>query len=436
MTVTAQQKQKNRARARGEQRETKSAPRARAQQNKTQSPNARTRGEQRGTKNASRTRAQKNKPQSLNARALGQQNSARVRVALGARGYDIELGAGILDGLGPALARRFDAPRVALISTPPVARRYAARVMRSLGAANLKAKRFETPDGERHKNLRAASRLYEALLQAGADRATLVVALGGGVVGDLAGFVAATLLRGLRVVQVPTTLLAMVDSSIGGKTGVNLARGKNLVGAFHQPSLVWADVETLRTLPPRQVRAGLAEVVKHAAIRDARLFARLERDCERLLALDARALLPVLTRNCRIKADIVRRDEREAGPRRLLNFGHTLGHAVETLARYRGVLHGEAVAIGMAYAAAHSARLGFCARADAARLCALLTRIGLPLALPPHSRAEYLRALAVDKKKARGGLHFIALRSIGRASVELLTPSKILPPSALRRRRG
>ncbi len=355
----------------------------------------------------------------------------RIRVALGARSYPIELGFDTLDELGAALVKQLAAPavtRAVLITTPPVARHYAARVARSLKQAGVFVKRITVPDGERSKSLGEAGRLYDRLLAAGADRDTVVVALGGGVVGDLAGFVASTFLRGLRVVQVPTTLLAMADSSIGGKTGVNLKRGKNLVGAFHQPRLVWMDVATLRTLPARHYRAGLAEVVKHAAIRDAKLFRRLERNCAALLARDPGVLLPVLERSCRIKAEIISDDERESGLRRHLNFGHTLGHAVETLAAYRGVLHGEAVAIGMAFAARRSEQLGLCPAADRERLEALLLQMGLPTALPRHPRRSYLRALKADKKMQRARLHFVALCGIGRAVTVPLSPAKLLPP--------
>jgi 3-dehydroquinate synthase len=291
-------------------------------------------------------------------------------------------------------------------------------------------KRFDVPDGERSKSLAQAGKLYDALLAAGADRGSAIVALGGGVVGDLAGFVAATLLRGVAVVQVPTSLLAMVDSSVGGKTGVNVPRGKNLVGAFHQPRLVWIDAATLRTLPPRQLRAGLAEVVKHAAIRDAGLFAALEAEGEGLLAAAPERFVPLLARNCAIKAAVVAADERETGLRMLLNFGHTLGHAVEALARYRGVLHGEAVAIGMAFAARRSEALGLAEPGTAARLVALLERLGLPTELPAHPRRAYLAALSVDKKKRDARIRFVVLRAIGRAETVPLLPREILEPEA------
>jgi shikimate kinase/3-dehydroquinate synthase len=362
---------------------------------------------------------------------LGAPARRRVEVALGERSYGIEIGAGTLGELGAALKRAVAPTRVFVITTAPVGRRWAGRVLRSLRDAGLRARRFDVPDGERSKSLAQAGRLYDALLAAGADRGSAILALGGGVVGDLAGFVAATLLRGLPVVQVPTSLLAMVDSSVGGKTGVNVARGKNLVGAFHQPRLVWIDAAALATLPPRQLRAGLAEVVKHAAIRDAALFAMLEAEGERLLeGFAAERWVPILERNCRIKAELVAQDERESGPRMLLNFGHTLGHAVETLARYRGVLHGEAVAMGMAFAARRSEALGLAEPGSAERLVGLLARLGLPTALPKHPRRAYLAALAVDKKKRDARIHFVALRAIGRAETVALLPREILPPEA------
>ena len=352
----------------------------------------------------------------------------RVEVPLGERSYTIEIGLGTLDELGAAVKQVVEPTRALLVTTPPVGRRYGARALASLRGAGLRARRFDVPDGERSKSLAQAGRLYDALLAGGADRGSVVVALGGGVVGDLAGFVAATLLRGVPVVQVPTSLLAMVDSSVGGKTGVNVARGKNLVGAFHQPRLVWIDAATLRTLPPRQLRAGLAEVVKHAAIADAGLFEELEAQGERLLGGELERWLPILERNCAIKARVVALDERETGLRMTLNFGHTLGHAVESLARYRGVLHGEAVAIGMAFAARRSEALGLAPAGTAERLVGLLARLGLPTALPRHPRRAYLAALSVDKKKRDTRIRFVALRGIGRADTVPLLPTEILPP--------
>lgn len=351
----------------------------------------------------------------------------RVMVELAERSYPIEIGWESLPDVGEAIKRHTGASQAAVLTVPPVSRRHASRVLRSLKEAGLKARRFEVPDGERSKSLAQAAKLYEALLEARTARDTVVVAVGGGVVGDLAGFVAATLLRGLPFVQVPTSLLAMVDSSVGGKTGVNVAQGKNLVGAFHQPKLVWMDAATLRSLPRRQRVAGMAEVIKHAAIWDAALFSRLEEDLERLLDLEPELLLPILERNCQIKAEVVSRDEREGGLRRLLNFGHTLGHAAEALKRYRGVLHGEAVAMGMVYAAHRSEALGLCPEGTADRLKALLVRAGLPTELPDFPRRAYLTAVRADKKREDTRIHFVALRGIGRAETVPLLPEEIVP---------
>ncbi len=360
----------------------------------------------------------------------------RVDVSLGDRSYPIELGFETLGRLGEAVAAHTGASKALVVSVPPVARRYGAKVERSLRAAGLRAARIEVPDGDATKSLRQMAKLYEALLDAGADRGSVVVALGGGMVGDLAGFAAATYLRGIAFVQVPTTILAMVDASIGGKVAVNLPQGKNLVGAFHQPRLVWIDVATLRSLPRREWAAGLAEVVKAGALWDADFFARLEGEGEALLAFDADRLLPVLERACAIKAEVVSRDEREGGLRMLLNLGHTLGHAVETLKRYRGVLHGEAVAMGMVFAARRSEALGLAAAGTAERLESLLGRLGLPTELPEFPRKAYLDALRVDKKRRDAQIRFVALRGIGKAEIVPLTPAEILPAGRGALRRG
>jgi 3-dehydroquinate synthase len=352
-----------------------------------------------------------------------------VLVDLGERSYPVQLGVDTLGDAGGEIARYTKAQHAVVITVPPVGRRYARPLLRSLRDAGLRASRIDVPDGDRSKNLRQVARLYDALLERRADRSTVVVALGGGMVGDLAGFAAASFLRGIPFVQVPTTVLAMVDSSIGGKVGVNLPQGKNLVGAFHQPRLVWIDLATLDTLPARQRAAGLAEVIKAGAIADAALFERLERDAEKLMDLDAEALLPVLARACAIKADVVRRDERESGVRMLLNFGHTLAHAVEKLTGYRKILHGEAVAIGMVFAARRSEALGLAPAGVADRIEALCRRIGLPVELPALPRRTYLSALRVDKKKREARIHYVVLREIGRAETLPLEPAEILPPT-------
>jgi 3-dehydroquinate synthase len=349
----------------------------------------------------------------------------RVEVALADRSYPVEIAAGGLSSLGPLLVERLRARQALVVTSPPIGRRYAAAALRSLRAAGLDAARIDVPDGDAHKSLRQAARLYDALLARGADRESVLVALGGGTIGDLTGFAAATFLRGIPFVQVPTSLLAMVDASVGGKTGVNLPQGKNLVGAFHQPSLVLIDPLTLKTLPARERAAGFAEVIKKAAIRDADLFATLERDAEALQALELERLARVIERAVAIKARVVGEDEREQGPRMLLNFGHTLGHAIEALLRYRGLLHGEAVAIGMVFAARLSERLGRAPAGTAERLEALCLRFGLPVAPPARPRRAYLAALRVDKKSRNSRIRFVVLEGIGRAGLVSLRPEEI-----------
>jgi 3-dehydroquinate synthase len=363
----------------------------------------------------------------------------RVTVELGERSYPVEIGAGTLAGLGARVAACTGARHAVVITAPAIGRRYAGRVLRSLRGAGLRTARIDVPDGDASKSLRQVERLYHELLRAGADRHSALVALGGGVVGDLTGFAAATYLRGIPFVQVPTTVLAMVDASVGGKTGVNLREGKNLVGAFHQPRLVAIDVETLRSLPARERAAGFAEVVKKAAIWDAALFEVLERDAESLLALEEGALVPVLARAVEIKAEVVRRDERESDLRMLLNFGHTLAHAIEALTRYRGLLHGEAVAIGMVYAAERSEALGYAPLGTAARLEKLCRRFGLPTDPPAFARSAYLAALRVDKKRQDSRIHYVVLEGVGAARTVPLALSQVaaaLPVRRGRRRRG
>jgi 3-dehydroquinate synthase len=358
----------------------------------------------------------------------------RVTVELGERSYAVEIGAGTLAGLGARVAACTGARHAVVITAPPIGRRYAARVLRSLRGAGLRTARIDVPDGDASKSLRQVERLYHELLRAGADRHSALIALGGGVVGDLTGFAAATYLRGISFVQVPTTVLAMVDASVGGKTGVNLREGKNLVGAFHQPRLVAIDVETLRSLPARERAAGFAEVVKKAAIWDAALFEVLERDAEALLVLEEGALVPVLARAVEIKAEVVERDERESDLRMLLNFGHTLAHAIEGLMRYRGLLHGEAVAIGMVYAAERSEALGYAPLGTAARLEKLCRRFGLPTEPPGFARSAYLAALRVDKKRQDSRIHYVVLEGVGSARTVPLALSQVA--AALPARRG
>ena len=351
-----------------------------------------------------------------------------MQVNLGDRSYPIHIGTGNLARAGAEIARRTRASRVAIVSVDEVGRLYGETLSKGLRSEGVTVHRIEVPDGDRAKNLREVAKLYTAFLERGLDRSSAAIALGGGVVGDLTGFAAASYLRGISFVQVPTTLLSMVDASVGGKVGVNLREGKNLVGAFHQPKLVWIDTATLETLPARQRAAGMAELIKHAAIWDEPLFSQLEAGAEGLMELEPRRLLPAIKRSCAIKAEVVARDERESGLRMLLNFGHTLAHAVETLGRYRKILHGEAVAMGMVYAAQRSEDLGLAPGGTRQRLEELLNRVSLPTLIPGFPRRAYLAALRVDKKMKDTRIGFVALRAIGRAEIVPLTPAEIFPP--------
>jgi 3-dehydroquinate synthase len=343
-----------------------------------------------------------------------------LEVGLAARRYPIRIGNGLLDDAKNWRAT-IRGSHALIVSDGNVAPLYAQRVHESLARAPGAPVRCETlvlPAGEAHKNLDAVSKSLDALAQLGATRDACVLALGGGVVGDIAGFAAACWMRGVDFVQFPTTLLAMVDSSVGGKTGVDHPAGKNLIGAFHQPRAVIADLGTLATLPDRELRAGLAEVVKTACIGDADFFGWLEAHADALLARDMDALTHAIARCCRFKAGVVERDERETGERALLNFGHTFGHALETEAGYGTLLHGEGVAIGMLLAARLSAQLGLADAADTERLRALLERLDLPTVIPDGIAADALLAhMRLDKKNRAGTLRLILWRGIGRAEI-------------------
>jgi len=353
--------------------------------------------------------------------------TATVMVNLGERSYPICIGAGTLDRLGPRLADLKVGKRLAVVTNPIVGRLYRDPVAHSLKSAGFSATVLEVPDGEEHKNLAWLTFLYDRLVDARLDRESAIVALGGGVIGDLTGFTAATFQRGLPFVQVPTTLLAQVDSSVGGKTAVNHPGGKNLIGAFHQPRLVWIDVATLKSLPRREVQAGIAEVIKHAAILGPSLFELLEEKIEAVMALDETLLIEVVRQNCAIKAGVVGEDERESGYRSILNFGHTVGHAIEMLTEYGSFRHGEAVAIGMAFAARLSLARGICQPAVANRLIALLQRAGLPTEIPKELVGRHLAlAIEADKKVSGGKVKFVCIEDIGRARFEYLTGEDVL----------
>jgi 3-dehydroquinate synthase len=340
----------------------------------------------------------------------------KVRVALGERSYDILVGQGLLAGLGVACRKVGLRGRCVVVTDSNVGPLHGEAAMASLRGAGFEPVLVTVPAGERAKSVRQAGLCYDRLAAERLERRSFVVALGGGVVGDLAGFVAATYLRGLALVQVPTTLLAQVDSSVGGKTGVNLAAGKNLVGAFWQPKLVLCDLDTLKTLPAREFRAGLGEVIKYGVIWDAALFRRLERGMDLLLAQDPAELGRVVARCCAIKAEVVGEDETESGLRAILNFGHTFGHGLEATTRYGKFLHGEAISIGMLVAARLSQELlGFSA-GDVERLECLLERAGLPVrvGLNRKQREVLTAAMRVDKKVTGGELRFVLAESMGK----------------------
>jgi 3-dehydroquinate synthase len=349
-----------------------------------------------------------------------------IKVALGERSYDITLGAGILDTVGQLCRGLGLSGTAAVVSNTTVAPLYYQQVRASLEAAGFRVFLVELPDGEGFKNSATLNLIYDALVDASLDRGSFIVALGGGVIGDMAGFAAASYLRGIPFVQVPTTLLSQVDSSVGGKTGINHPRGKNLIGAFYQPKAVLIDVATLDTLPEREYVSGLGEIVKYGAVLDADFFRFLEQNAKLLLERDKGALIHAVGRSCAIKARVVESDEREGGVRAVLNYGHTLGHAVETLTGYTSFLHGEAVAIGMVQAARISQSLGFCSAADRERIAALLARFGLPLELPDFPASAYAEALSHDKKVRESGLLFIGNAGIGGYRMERVKDLKML----------
>ena len=337
----------------------------------------------------------------------------RVTVSVAGGSYDILIDSGLRARL-PSLVAPFAPTRLLVVTDAVVAPLYGTELARALHAV-APAALHAIDGGEAGKTMAAVERVIDALVAHRADRKSMVVALGGGVVGDIAGFAAAIYMRGIRFVQVPTTLLAQVDSSVGGKTGVNHAAGKNLVGAFHQPSLVVADAEVLHSLPPRELSAGLAEVIKHGLLGDADYLSAVERDLARLLACEPDALSAAVARSCEIKAGVVARDEKETGERALLNLGHTFGHAIEAVAGYGRWLHGEAVGCGMCLAADLSRRLGMISAADVQRIEAAVAAARLPTRIEGLARRAALAAMAGDKKTEAGQIRFILLERIGRA---------------------
>ncbi|MCL5096891.1 MAG: 3-dehydroquinate synthase [Candidatus Omnitrophica bacterium] len=354
-----------------------------------------------------------------------------VKVPLGGRSYSILIGDHLMPRLGTECARLFPNTKCAIVSDSNVAPRYAGTAQKSLETAGFDPVLITVRAGEASKDLRVVQSCFNQLARHRLERRSFVVALGGGVVGDLAGFIAATYLRGIGFVQVPTTLLSQVDSSVGGKVGVNLKAGKNLVGAFYQPRLVLCDLSTLKTLTEREFRAGLAEVIKYGIIYDNRLFARLERQLEPLLHRDSEILATVVARCCAIKAAVVGQDETESGLRAILNFGHTIGHAIETVAGYGTYLHGEAIAIGQAAAARISHAQAGLSEASVERIVKWLESVGLPtsIKLSRARRKRLLAAMKLDKKVSAGQVRFVLAKRIGEAVPGQSAPADLIERS-------
>ena len=351
--------------------------------------------------------------------SMTEQNTILLNVELGERSYPISIGPKLLDD-GALLTRHVGGNKVAVVTNTTVAPLYLPRVEQALRAAGKEVIPVVLPDGEEHKHWGSLMQVFDALLANKADRKTTIIALGGGVIGDMAGYAAASYMRGIGFIQVPTTLLSQVDSSVGGKTGINHPLGKNMIGAFYQPRAVIADTSTLETLPDRELSAGLAEVIKHGAIIDGVFFDWIEANIGRLMARDKGALAYAIARSCEIKADVVRQDEREGGLRAILNFGHTFGHAIEAGLGYGAWLHGEAVGCGMVMAAELSQRMGMIDAETVQRLRQLVDAAGLPTKAPDLGTERWLELMEVDKKNEGGAIKFILLQPLGTA---IITPA-------------
>jgi len=349
-----------------------------------------------------------------------------LHVDLASRSYPIYIGTNLLEQ--PALFEPHlkSSSTVFIVSNTTVAPLYAKTLINTLSQLGKTVRLLELPDGESYKDWQHLQLIFDELLAHGADRQSMIIALGGGVVGDMAGFGAASFMRGIRFIQVPTTLLAQVDSSVGGKTGINHPLGKNMIGAFHQPVAVIADLNTLRTLPPRELSAGLAEVIKHGAIADADFLDWIEANTGALLACDTDAMAHAVLCSCEIKSAVVSADEREGGIRATLNFGHTFGHAIESGLGYGEWLHGEAVGCGMVMAADLSARLGHISQADAQRLTRIIASMHLPISPPKLGSQRFMELMQVDKKTEAGQIRYITLGSIGAARIQQVPDTTVI----------
>jgi 3-dehydroquinate synthase len=339
-----------------------------------------------------------------------------IRVRLGRRSYNIRIGTGLLTQVGPMLKEMGYTDKAVIITDPTVKKLYGHSLKRSLTASGFKVALLEVPEGEEQKSLETAGRLYNELTEFYAERTTPILTLGGGVIGDLAGFVAATYMRGVPLVQIPTTLLAQGDSSIGGKVAVNHGLLKNKIGAFYHPRLTISDISTLKTLSPRELSDGLAEIIKHGAILDGEFFSYLEENLDKIKSLDDQVLERVVSRSAKIKAGVVEKDELDLGLRNILNYGHTVGHAIESVSELK-VWHGEAVAIGMLAEARISNRLGILTEDEVARIKNLIAQAGLPTELPSLELEKLIQAMKHDKKILQGKLRFALPKSIGEAFI-------------------
>ncbi len=342
----------------------------------------------------------------------------RLTIDLADRSYDILIGRNLLGRVGGLVSEILSPSRVVVLTHPSIQRLYGDTLAESFQASGHPLHTLEIPEGEASKSLGQAERVFDKLMEWQCDRSTLLVALGGGVIGDLTGFIAATYMRGVPFIQIPTSLLAQVDSSVGGKTAVNHPRGKNMIGAFYQPKQVVIDLDTLQSLPEKEFKAGLAEIIKHGVIEDADLFAYLESHADAIAAQQTDCLEHIIATSCEIKARVVEKDERESRYRMVLNFGHTIGHAVEALTGYSDLIHGEAVAIGMVQAAKLSQHTGHCSEAVVDRISRLIDRFGLPTQLPPLNPEDIVQALYLDKKTTHSNLRFILVNDIG--SIEIV----------------
>ncbi len=349
----------------------------------------------------------------------------RVRVRLGGNSYNIHIGPGLLAQTGAKLKEVGFSNKLVIITDPTVKSLYGNNLKQTLTSSGFKVLILEVPEGEEQKSLETAGRLFRELTDFYAERTTPILALGGGVIGDLAGFVAATYLRGIPLIQIPTTLLAQLDSSIGGKVAVNHGLLKNKIGAFYQPRLVISDIATLKSLPPREISDGLAEAIKYSVIRDEELLTFIEKNLDRIKSLDNEALETIVFRSARIKAEVVEKDERDFGLRQILNYGHTVGHAIESVSDFK-VQHGEAVAIGMIAAARISNKLGILDTNEVTRLKGVIASTGLPTQLPSLELEKLIQAMKHDKKVLQGKLRFVLPKSIGRVFItDEVSPSLV-----------